>query len=90
MASTDYQQAESRGAVGTLKAVLGCSGCAIPTYPNNLATPIVPYDKNFYNNTSDTITVIYVDNTWPPTGQTVATNTTTTPPSAGSSRLAIR
>jgi hypothetical protein len=83
MAATDYQQAGVRvPQSGSLMAILGCSGCSISTYPNNLATPIVPYDKNSYNNTSDTITVVYVDNTWPPAGQTVATNTTTTPPSA--------
>ncbi len=69
MAATDYQQAESRGAVWDYKAVFGCAGCSISTYPNNLATPIVPYDKNSMNGTSDTITVIYVDNTWPPTAQ---------------------
>jgi len=83
MAATDYQQAGVRvPQAGSLMAIFGCSGCGISTYPNNLATPIVPYDKNSYLNTSDTITVVYVDNTWPPAGQTLATNTTTVPPSA--------
>jgi hypothetical protein len=83
MAATDYQQAGVRvPQSGSTMAIFGCSGCNTSTYPNNLATPIVPYDKNSYLGTSDTITVVYVDNTWPPAGQTVATDTTTTPPSA--------
>jgi hypothetical protein len=83
MAATDYQQAGVRvPQSGSMMAIFGCSGCNTSTYPNNLATPIVPYDKNSYLGTSDTITVVYVDNTWPPAGQTVATDTTTTPPSA--------
>lgn len=58
-----------------------------------MATPIIPYDKNSLNGTSDTITVIYEDTTWPPTPQNIpangasfvtniVTNNGTVPPSA--------
>lgn len=83
MTATDYQQAGiGVPQVGSVKAVFSCANCSTSTYLNNQATPVLPYDKNSYNNTSDTITVIYVDNTWPPTGQTVVTNNATVPPSA--------
>jgi Tfp pilus assembly protein PilW len=75
VAAVDYQQAGiGVPQTGAVKAVFGCAGCNTSTYLNNQATPIMPYDKNSLNGTSDTITVIYVDNTWPPTGQTVVTN----------------
>ena len=81
MASTDYQQSGiALATVGTTKPVFECAGCAISTYPNNLATAIVPYEKNSMNGTSDTITVIYVDNTWPPTAQNIITKATPNPP----------
>ncbi len=83
VAAVDYQQAGiGVPQTGAVMAVFGCAGCNTSTYLNNQATPIMPYDKNSLNGTSDTITVIYVDNTWPPTGQTVVTNNATNPPSA--------
>ncbi len=81
MASTDYQQSGiALATVGTTKPVFECAGCAISTYPNNLATAIVPYENNSMNGTSDTITVIYVDNSWPPTAQNIVTKATPNPP----------
>lgn len=81
MAATDYQQT---GIVlpmlGTTKPVFECADCGISTFPNNLATAIVPYDKNSFGGTSDTITVLYVDNTWPPTGQDIAVTNAPNPP----------
>ncbi len=83
VAATDYQQAGvGVPQTGSTMAVFGCTGCATSTFLNNQATPIMPYDKNSMSSSSDTITVLYVDSTWPPTAQTVVTNTTTTPPSA--------
>jgi prepilin-type N-terminal cleavage/methylation domain-containing protein len=82
VAATDYQQGVGVPQTGSTKAVFGCTGCSTSTFLNNLATPIMPYDKNSMSSSSDTITVIYVDNTWPPTAQTVVTNNTTAPPSA--------
>lgn len=82
VAATDYQQGVGVPQTGSTMAVFGCSGCSTSTFLHNLATPIMPYDKNSMSSSSDTITVIYVDNTWPPTAQTVVTNNTTTPPSA--------
>ena len=81
MANTDYQLAGIRvPQTGTTMAVFGCAGCTTTTFPNNMATPVVPYDKNSLSGTSDTITVIYVDNTWPPTAQNIVTKTLPNPP----------
>ena len=95
MANNDYQVlGVGVPQTGALKAVFGCAGCNTSTFFSNMATPIIPYDKNSLNGTSDTITVIYEDTTWPPTPQNLAnqnngnfvtnivTNNATAPPSA--------
>lgn len=70
MANNDYEQlGVGVPQTGALLAVFGCSGCNTSTFFNNVATPIIPYNGNSFNGTSDTITVIYEDTTWPPTPQ---------------------
>jgi len=61
--------------------LFGCSGCVAGsnTYPNNVMAPVNPGDNKASNGTTDTITVVYNDPTWPPTAQPV------TPASDGSS-----